>query len=213
VISVLLPSRGRSRSLLATVKGLLGLAADPGDVEVLIAADPDDDGTLDLARDGQLPGQVRIWVAPERFGYKRINDYFNTLAEMAKGEWLMLWNDDAIMLTPRWDEVICGESPGVLWPAADYATNHNTFPVWPAAWTRHIGHVSLDQSTDMWVHDISMATGTSRRIPVSIHHEHRCGDQTAADRDAVADVITYHQPQMVAARQRDTERLREFLRQ
>jgi hypothetical protein len=213
MISVLLPSRGRSRSLLATVRGLLGLAADPDDIEVLIAADPDDDATLDLAQDGFLPEQARIWVAPERFGYKRINEYFNALDAMAAGPWSFMFNDDAILLTPRWDEVVRGEAPGVLWPTADYATNHNTFPVWPTAWTRHIGHVSLDQSTDMWIHDISMATGTSRRIPVSIHHEHRVGDQTAADRDAVADVITYHAPAMVEARQRDTERLREFLRQ
>jgi hypothetical protein len=213
VISVLLPSRGRSRSLLATVKGLLGLAADPGDVEVLIAADPDDQATLDLDRDDSFPEAASIWTAPERFGYKRINEYFNALALLAAGEWLMLWNDDAIMLTPRWDEVIRGESPGVLWPTADYATNHNTFPVWPTAWTRHIGHVSLDQSSDMWVHDVGRAIGMERRIPVSIHHEHRLGDQTAADRDAVADVITYHAPEMVAARQQDAERLREFLRQ
>jgi hypothetical protein len=124
-----------------------------------------------------------------------------------------MFNDDAILLTPRWDEVVRGEAPGVLWPTADYAVNHNTFPIWPTAWTRHIGHVSLDQSTDMWVHDISMATGTSRRIPVSIHHEHRCGDATANDRDAVASVVTYHTPEMYAARERDAARLREFLAQ
>ena len=211
MISMYLPSRGRPDSLLETMAGLLGLAADPGDVEFLIAADPDDEPTLALTRDGFLPEQARMWVAPERLGYKRINEYFNALDAMAAGPWSFIWNDDATMLTPRWDEVIRAESPAVLWPSADYATNHNTFPVWPTAWTRHIGHVSLDQSTDMWLHDVARAVGVVRRIPVSIHHEHRCGDATGNDRDAVADVITYHTPEMYEARARDAKRLRELL--
>ena len=212
MISVLLPSRGRPDALLATMAGLLGLAADPADVEILIAADPDDAPTLALAADGSLPVQARLWVAPERFGYKRICDYYNVLAALAAGEWLFMWNDDCVMLTTRWDETIRAEAPGVLWPAADYATNHNTFPIWPATWTRHLGHVSLDQSSDMWLHDVAAMAGVpSRRIPVSLHHEHRCGDATGNDRDAVADVITYHAPAMQLARQRDAARLAEFL--
>lgn len=211
MISVLIPSRGRSQSLLETIGGLLGLAADPGDVEVLIAADPDDGPTLALAEDGPLPPQARIWVAPERFGYKHICDYYNALDAIAAGPWSFLFNDDASLLTPGWDEIIRAEPPGVLWPRADYAAEINTFPVWPTAWTRHLGHVSLDQSTDMWIADVARALGVQRPIPVSIHHEHRMGDATAADRDAVADVITYHTPENYAARARDVAALRELL--
>ena len=211
MISVLCPSRGRPDALLETIGGLLGLAADPGDVEFLIAADPDDEPTLDLVQDGFLPPQAKMWVLPERWGYKRICDYYNVLDAVASGPWSFLWNDDCEMLTPRWDEVIRAEGPGVLWPQADYAAVTNTFPIWPTAWTRHLGHVSLDQSTDMWIHDVARAAGVERPVPVSIRHEHRMGDATAADRDAVADVITYHAPAMVAAREADTARLREFL--
>jgi hypothetical protein len=209
MISVLLPSRGRPESLLETMGGLLSLAADPGDVEFLVAADPDDGPTLALGP--SLPGQARIWAAPERYGYKRIYEYFNALAGMAAGEWLFLWNDDAHMLTPRWDEVIRSEAPGILWPEADYAPEINTFPVWPAAWTRHLGHVSLDQSTDMWLGELGRMTGTQRKIPVRIRHEHRCGDVTAWDRDQVADVGTFHAGDMPAARERDAAKLRELL--
>ena len=211
MISVLLPSRGRPDSLLATAAGLLALAADPGKVEILIAADPDDGPTLALAREGRLPEQARMLVAAERLGYKRINEYYNALDEAAAGEWCFLWNDDAAMLTRGWDAVIEAEEPAVLCPHADYAPEINTFPVWPSAWTRHLGHVSLDQSVDLWLHDVAVAAGAERRIPVSVHHEHRMGDATAADRDAVADVITYHAPAMYEARARDVARLRELL--
>jgi hypothetical protein len=210
VISVLLPSRGRPESLLETMDTLLALAAAPGDVEILIAADPDDGPTLALAR-GRLPARARMWTAPYRYGYKRLCDYYNALDAAAAGPWSFMWNDDAHMLTSRWDEVIRGEKPGILWPSADYAAGHNTFPVWPSAWTRHLGHVSLDQSADMWVHDVGAATGTERRIPVEIHHEHRMGDATGNDRDAVADVASYHTPDMQAARERDVAALRELL--
>lgn len=205
MISVELPSRGRPDSLIATVEQLLYLADDPAGVEILIAADPDDEPTIDAAT--RLAG-ARLWVAPERLGYKRICDYYNALDAMAAGPWSFMWNDDAHMLTPGWDQMILAEPPGVLWPRADYAAETNTFPVWPTAWTRHLGHVSLDQSTDMWICNLGRDLGVQRYIDVQIRHEHR-HDQTGADRDAVADVATFHVPAMQAARAADAASLRE----
>lgn len=209
MISVLIPSRGRPESLLATMDGMLGLAGCPQDVEFLVAADPDDGPTLALG--SRMPAGARMWAAPKRYGYKRICEYYNALADMAAGEWLFLWNDDAQMLTGHWDKIIHDEVPGVLWPQASYAPEINTFPVWPSAWTRHLGHVSLDQSTDMWICYLGRMTGTERKIPVSIHHEHRCGDVTAYERDAVANVGTFHTGEMVTARERDAAMLKELL--
>lgn len=206
---MLLPSRGRPADLAKAADSLLTLAADPGAVEILAAADPDDEA-MTLAR-AWLPRQIQVWTVPERFGYKRINEYFNALAALAKGEWLLLFNDDAAMLTPGWDAVIRGEAPGILWPEADYAVDLATFPVIPSAWVRHLGHVSLDQSADMWLHHVGRDTGTLRKIPVSIHHAHVTGDLTAAERDAVADVATFWTPAMVAAREADAAKLTELL--
>jgi hypothetical protein len=212
VISVLLPSRGRPAALLETMDGLLSLAASPGDVEILIAADPDDSPTVDLVRSRRLPGRARMWVAPERYGYKRICEYYNALDAMAGGVWSFLWNDDATVLTPRWDEVIRAESPAILWPQADLPSpDMNLFPVWPTAWTRHLGHVSLDQSTDMWIARLGEMTGTQRKIPVSVRHAHMFGDATANDRDATADVGTFHTAEMQRAREADAAKLRELL--
>ena len=209
-ISVLLPSRGRPTALMETMAGLLALAADPDDMQIWIAADPDDDATQALA--GSLYAhRACMWTPPERYGYKNLHRYVNKLAEMACGEWLMFWNDDATMLTSGWDDVIRREAPGILWPQADYAPAINTFPVIPRAWARHLGHVSLDQSADMWWYELGLRTETQRKIPVSIHHAHMCGDATANERDAVANVATFHAPAMVAAREADAAKLRELL--
>jgi hypothetical protein len=207
LISVIFPSRGRPAQLAQSVAGLLDLAAVPDAVEVLVALEPDDPAPPGAYL--QIPATFS--VTPERFGYKRINEYFNTLADLAAGEWMMLWNDDCSMLTPGWDKVIRAEGPGILWPQADYAPDLATFPVIPSAWVRHLGHLSLDQSVDMWIHHVGRDTGTLRKIPVSIHHAHVTGDLTAAERDAVASVATFWTPAMVQARAADAVKLRALL--
>ena len=64
-----------------------------------------------------LPAQIQVLTAPERWGYKRICDYYNVLAAIGRRV-VFLYNDDCTMLTPRWDEIIRSESPGILWPQA-----------------------------------------------------------------------------------------------
>ena len=39
----------------------------------------------------------------DRLGYKNLHEYMNALWVQASGEWLMLWNDDALMETKDWD--------------------------------------------------------------------------------------------------------------
>jgi hypothetical protein len=210
-ISVLCPSRGRASRLRDSLQSLLGHATARAGTEILVALDPDDpEGTL-APRLMEGTGEARFWIAPQRSGYARINEYFNALAALAAGEWLMLWNDDATMLTPGWDEIIAGQAPGVLWPGADYAPQINTFPIWPRAWFQALGHVSPDQSADMWMAEVGRLSGTMRKIPVSIHHEHLRGDATAGDRDAVADVATFHTPAMCQAREADAAVIRGLL--
>ena len=202
MISVLLPSRGRPDALRESVTGLLGMAACAENVEIIVAADPDDAATQQVR-----PPRTGMLVAPERYGYANLHVYMNALASVATGKWLMMWNVDCRMLTPGWDEVILGEAPGILWPAVNYAPGINTFPVIPAAWVKALGHVSLDQSADMWWHDIGEMTGTMRKIPVSIRHEHLHGDQTTADKLAVMNVATFHTPEMDAARAADAAKI------
>jgi hypothetical protein len=192
-------------ALTESVASLLDQAEHAEDVQILVAADPDDVPTrLAYLR------RTRTWIPSERYGYAHLHRYMNGLAIRADGEWLMLWNDDCRMLTQGWDKVIGDEAPGILWPAADYVPDLNTFPVLPAAWVDHLGHVSLDQSADMWWHDIGEMTGVMRKIPVSIHHEHATGDVTANERDAVASVTTFHTPEMDAARAADAEKIRQL---
>jgi hypothetical protein len=177
VISVLLPSRGRPASLAASIGSLLGKATSPAQVEVLVAADPDDTMTREVAETLGDEAHtdyghdlVRLWVAPERFGYAQLHRYYNALAGMARGRWCLLWNDDATMLTDGWDVAIMSQDPAVL-ALSSNLPGGNFFPAWPAAWTAHLGHVSESPNVDVWISEVGRRVGMERLIPVQVHHD------------------------------------------
>ena len=143
LVSVLCPTRGRPGALEKSLAGLLDLATAPARVEILLGADPDDDATLALP----LPWQASRWTAPHRYGYASLHLYYNALAGQATGRWHMLWNDDALMVTPGWDDVIAARTEDVLlWPYVPEEQGMNCFPIWPsllvqADGARQPGHV------------------------------------------------------------------------
>lgn len=204
MISVLLPSRGRPKALLESIASLLDRADRSGAVEILIAADPDDQPT----RDVDLPWQANLWTASERYGYSRLHEYVNRIARIATGDWLMLWNDDARMLTQGWDTIVGQQEPGVLWPQSNDIATCNTFPIWPRAWTDAMGHVSLSPHCDSWMQHIGEALHKQPRIDVEILHDRADltgghDDQTRAESLAGYRTASYHAPELQEARQQD----------
>jgi hypothetical protein len=156
-----------------SIDSLLDNASAPHVVEILIAVDPDEQRYW---RACAFSGGS-VWAAPERFGYARLHEYYNFLASKARGEWLMLWNDDARMRTAGWDDIIHGSaglqySPmSVLWPQVNHAEGGNLFPVWPRWWADTMGYVSLASNIDVWVSEIARRLGVEQRIPVEIFHD------------------------------------------
>jgi hypothetical protein len=181
VISVLVPSRGRPGELAGALASLRDRAISPGRVEYLVALDADDPADYGEA----LAGVYAIHVAAERYGYQHLHLYWNELAKLARGDWLMMWNDDTAMLTAGWDNIIRGQPRNcVLWPGVlGHPAVSNPFPVWPAAWSRLLGYVSPVMHPDTYVQGLGNALGRVRRIPVEIRHDRpdltgRDGDQT-----------------------------------
>ena len=218
MISVLIPSRGRPKSLAGSADSLLSLAANPDQVEILAAIDPDDEPAYAGLRD---EGRIRFWTAPERYGYMRLERYYNHLAAMAQGSWLLgTWNDDARMLTQGWDEIIEAQDPAVLWLGCTTMGGGNFWPAWPAAWTRALGHVALVSNVDVWMSEIGRRLGRERQIPVEVFHDRKDvtgghDDATYAEGRAVmgswANHPDYDTPDNRAARFRDTVTIRRLL--
>ena len=168
MISVLLPSRDRDWQMVDAADSLLYMADSFDDVEILIAADPDDEGTIDTARGCDF----RLWIAPERYGYANLSAYWNHLAMMASGDWLLLWNDDARMLTSGWDQIIKSQPPAVLWAYTRGDDAGNYFPVWPASWTRLLGRICPipGPHVDTYIQAVGKHLDRIRRIPVELDH-------------------------------------------
>lgn len=102
-ISVLIPSRNRTIQLVNSVRQILTMAADPGRVEILLRLDCDDEASL-LAYRGLRLTVPAIAVVDDRYsGWQSNHVYYNALARQASGDWLLLYNDDAQMLTSAWD--------------------------------------------------------------------------------------------------------------
>lgn len=154
-----------------SIHSLLSLADEPGTVEILLAVDPDAPAKLPA---GQWGGGGIVWEAPERYGSARMHEYYNHLARLAQGWWLMIWNDDARMLTPHWDSFVRANPGQCLWlDHGDTGPEHcNMFPVWPRAWAEALGHVADGSPrVDTWVQEVAELLGRQVKIPVQIRHE------------------------------------------
>lgn len=172
VITALLPSRGRSDGpLQASIYSLWAAAADSTRVEILVAIDDDDDLTAKACEDIG----VRFIRTP-RYGYSALNEYFNRLADIASGEWLMLWNDDARMETIDWDNVLDGTPEEVL-IADPWVEGHSpdlcTFPIL----RRHVLHKAggvyspVTCHCDTWWQDIGRRLGVLKPVEIRIDHQ------------------------------------------
>lgn len=167
MISALMPSRMRWESMTRSCLSLLTRATHIDNVEILVACDPDDWQTQQCEITN-----TKIITAPERYGYTGLQKYVDMLAKEAQGEWLLLWNDDAIMRTRGWDKIIMArEQKYLLWAKANIATHAPTFSIWPKTWFDTLGYSAPTPHIDTYLSHISNLTGLVQKIPVEIFHD------------------------------------------
>ena len=161
MISVLCPSRERPELLARSVTSLRGTARSS--FELLIAADDDDPSTASAAAD-----LGAITLVMERAGYGRLHEYYGELAKASAGDWLLVWNDDAVMLTPGWDEVIEALPAKIL--IANIQTSHSPLCCLPAVRRGAVDALGKFSSgnphVDTFWQDVGLITGTMLAVPV-----------------------------------------------
>ena len=177
-ISVLLPVRGRPIPMEQCLHTLIDTATRPERVEVLIAFDDDDTDTMDYFVDVIAPyldakGVTYSAMQFKRLGYIRLNEYLNELANHSTGQWIFFWNDDAVMTTAAWDDVIREHNDQFTLLRAE--TNHEhpyaIFPILPRKWVELTGNISPHQINDAWTSQIGWMLDIVTTIPVMIEHE------------------------------------------
>lgn len=168
MISVLIPSRGRPNHLAQTVQSL-GDAAT-GTIEILVAADPDD---LVTQRMASHLGCVVI-VAPERYGYVRLYEYFNLMADRATGDWMVLWDDQSTITTSGWDNMIEALPDNIV--VGDLQNHFSPqlccFPAVRSSAVNALGCFSYDTPhVDTFWETIGRRLGSIQSVPAYVHHE------------------------------------------
>lgn len=177
-ISILLPTRGRPKPLEQCLRTLLDQAKRPDRIEVMLAFDNDDTDNIKYFVDVIQPYLDDIGVEYnaiqfERLGYTRLNEYLNELARHSQGSWLFFWNDDAVMKTPHWDQVICdhGQEFYLLRAETNHEHPYAIFPILPKKWVEITGHLSPHQINDAWTSQVAWMLDIVKTIPVMIHHQ------------------------------------------
>jgi len=103
----------------------------------------------------------------------RGNEYLNELTKHSRGSWLFFWNDDAVMETQDWDQIIRDNAQEFYLLRAE--TNHQhpyaIFPILPKKWVEITGHFSPHQINDAWVSQVAWMLDIVITIPVMINHE------------------------------------------
>jgi len=177
-ISVLLPVRARPGPMEQCLRTLIDTANRPGRIEVLIAFDDDDTDTIDYFVDVLAPyldSKDVTYSAMQfkRLGYLRLNEYLNELANHSTGNWIFFWNDDAVMTTNHWDDIIRQYDDRFALLRAE--TNHEhpyaIFPILPRKWVEITGNISPHQINDAWTSQIGWMLDIVITIPVMIEHE------------------------------------------
>jgi hypothetical protein len=187
-ISILLPTRGRTDALKRSIMSLINLAQNPEKIQILLGFDSDDDKSVDyfiehIQSDIEACNARYTCLSFSPMGYLRLNEYVNELAKISTGDWLMFWNDDAIMESKGWDQEIIkhtGEFCCLRMPTHNEHP-YAIFPIVPRKWYELFGYLSAHQISDAWISQISYMLDIVKNVNISVIHDRH--DLTGNNKD------------------------------
>lgn len=225
LVSVLLPTRDRADLVARSVRSVLDLCQDPSRVEIVVAYDSDDTASTryfsgpawsDLIQSAGSQSQI---LCCDPWGYQGLHRYYTAMARQARGQWLMIWNDDAVMQTAGWDQAVANHADfvGMLhMTTSNFKPTLTLFPLIPRVWMDLFGEISLHQLNDSWIQDICHEADAVCNLPVSVFHDRY--DVTGNNLDPTYknrryDKKVYNHESMQAIRADWAQRLRQYRQQ
>ena len=219
-ISILLPTRKRVPLIKRCTESLLDNASDPSKIQLLYGVDDDDQESIDFLRDVKHP--ARSVIKFKRLGYENLHQYNNNLSSYAQGNWIMIFNDDAIMQTKNWDLEVNKFDGQFKLLKVQEQTGHpySIFPIVPYDWFRCLDHLSLHGQNDAWLSEIAYMLNIMQEVDIKVLHDR--ADITGNNDDEVFKARIYkegspekegdlHHQKMVNSRFADASKLAWFL--
>lgn len=226
LVSILLPTRGRPAWMAESIYSIHDLARDHTRLEFILKVDDDDLETVEAVGKLKLKCKSKILVTPRGNGYKDMHLWVNQMSQMAEGDWLYLWNDDARMATKNWDEILSRTfvidarrslelmllvTPvvGRLSATEFMFLRRKVFEV--------LGHWSLCPHNDIWIHSVMSFIGAAYPCDIQVEHYHGMLDddtwkEVRKHYDNQSDKTTGFSEEHTKARLRDAEKLVEHFK-
>lgn len=222
-IAILLATRGRTEMLGRSVQSLFELAAQPQRIHILFAFDDDDTVGFGYFQDDLKPwmdqqGVKYTALKFQRMGYVNLHKYNNIMASHSNSDWLVIWNDDAVMQTQNWDKIIMSYQGEFKLLAFRTHRDHpySIFPIVPRSWYDLLGYISPHPTQDGWVSQQAYMLDIYERIEVHVLHDRY--DLTGNNNDSTfnqrpmlegkpSNPMDFHSQNMLELRHRDCAKL------
>lgn len=172
--SILIPTRNRFDSLLKAVNSIIEKTNKLDRIEILIRFDEDDENSL--SRVEELPtDKVSInIITGKRHKYEFLHKYVNEMCAETKGEFIVWFNDDCIIETQGWDNIIAEYTGKIVcfYPNNKGTGSGNIFPIISRKIYEIIGHFSQSQQVDTWQAVVGKRAGIEVKLDkmVFIHN-------------------------------------------
>lgn len=138
ICTFILCSRGSPNGLIRAIESIYSTASNPDQVEVLIRMDDDDEPTVTAwktshaVRCAEISSNIRAFFGPREKGYLSLKDFTIKLAAESTGDWMCMWNDDAVMLADEgakpWDDQLAKlPVSGVIVQPGTYKLNNSVY--------------------------------------------------------------------------------------
>lgn len=176
-VAVLLPTRSRTTALTDSVTSIVSRATDCNSIQILFGFDNDDEVGL-----GHFESVIQPFLdnhgvdyeaqAFDSMGYAGLNRYYNHLAKTASADWFFVWNDDATMETPGWDDVIRSYNGQFRLLKVHTHNEHpySIFPIVPRAWYDLFGHFSRHQMIDAELSQMAYCLDLIEIVDIDVIH-------------------------------------------
>lgn len=227
-ISVLLPTRGRTDALTRSVKSIVENVSDVKNIQILFGIDTDDKVGREHFTAEVQPYLDGLGVAYKAIGFKPmgyigLNRYYNGLAAQAEGDWLFVWNDDAVMDTFDWDLVVKKYNGKFTLLKIHTHNEHpySIFPIYPKEWYDLFGFLARHQMIDAELSQIAYMLDLI--TIVDIHATHDRADITGNNKDETfkmkfclegnpASPADFHNIRYGKARMEDSDTIADYLK-
>ena len=224
LVSVLIPTRKRPKHLLECVDSLWSLAIDKSLLEFVFKVDDDDEETIRVVQFiSRIVPSKAIFSLRGR-GYLELGTWARQMSEVASGDWIFLFNDDARIATQGWDQFLLysvdntwhgtGDVMALVAPTIGKPFNneflflrHETFKI--------LGHWDgTGPYNDNWIYHVMDMVGSVMIVPIFIRHFHEeCQDEVRKELVAAMDEskINWNNPEGIAGRIKDSQKLLDYI--